>query len=86
MSQAPRESLHQIFRDLHAERVRTFDPAVLQVNIDQRKTLVDTADRSRFVKEGDVLAPFSLPEVDGGEVSLDALVRQGPAVLVFFRF
>jgi peroxiredoxin len=27
-----------------------------------------------------------LPEVDGGEVSLDALVRQGPAVLVFFRF
>jgi peroxiredoxin len=80
------ESLHQIFRDLHAERVRTFDPAVLQVNIDQRKTLVETSDRSRFVKVGDTLAPFRLPEVDGGDISLDALVQSGPAVLIFFRF
>jgi peroxiredoxin len=86
MSQAPRESLHQIFRDLHAERVRTFDPAVLKINIDQRKTLVEAADRARFVKPGDTLAPFSLPEVDGGNVTLDELVQNGPAVLVFFRF
>jgi len=86
MSQAPRESLHQIFRDLHAERVRTFDPAVLQINIDQRKTLVETSDRSGFVKAGDTLPDFELPEVDGGTVSLDGLVRSGPAVLIFFRF
>lgn len=86
MSQAHRESLHQIFRDLHAERVRTFDPAVLQVNIDQRKTLVETADRSRFVKAGDALPPFSLREVDGAELTLDGLVRGGPAVIIFFRF
>lgn len=86
MSQAPRESLHQIFRDLHAERVRTFDPAVSQLNINQRKTLVETADRARFVKAGDRLPDFDLPEVDGGRVSLDRLVQRGPAVLVFFRF
>jgi peroxiredoxin len=86
MSQAKKESLHQIFRDLHAHRVATMDPAVLQVNIDQRRTLVDTADRSRFVKAGDKVAPFSLPEVDGGRVELDALLQRGPAVLVFFRF
>jgi peroxiredoxin len=86
MSQAPRESLHQIFRDLHAQRVRTFDPAVLQINIDQRKTLVETADRAKFVKPGDTLPSFSLPEVDGDSVTLDGLVQNGPAVLVFFRF
>jgi peroxiredoxin len=86
MSQSPKESLHQIFRDLHAHRVATMDPAVLQVNINQRKTLVDTADRSRFVKVGDTVEPFSLPEVDGGRVTLDGLLEHGPAVLVFFRF
>jgi peroxiredoxin len=80
------ESLHQLFRDLHAHRVKTMDPAALQININQRKTLVETAERSKFVKPGDVLAPFSLPEVDGGAVTLDTLLANGPAVLVFFRF
>lgn len=82
----PKESLHQIFRDLHAQRVATMAPAALQINIDQRRTLVDTADRSRFVKAGDRVEPFTLPEVDGGNVTLDGLVQSGPAVLVFFRF
>lgn len=86
MTRASKESLHQIFRDLHAERVRTMDPAKLQVNIDQRKTLVETADFSKFVKTGDVVENFSLPEVDGGTVTLDGLLRTGPAVLIFFRF
>ncbi len=81
-----KESLHQIFRDLHAERVKTMDPAKLQVNIDQRRTLVDTADPSRWVKAGDKVKPFDLPEVDGGRVTLSGLLERGPAVLVFFRF
>jgi len=86
MSQPQKESLHQIFRDLHAERVKTMDPAVLKINIDQRRSLVDTADRSRFVKPGDVVAPFALPEVDGRVLKLEELVKHGPAVLIFFRF
>jgi peroxiredoxin len=81
-----KESLHQIFRDLHAQRVATMNPATLQINIDQRKTLVETADRSRFVKAGDRVAPFELPEVDGGKIKLDAITQNGPAVLIFFRF
>lgn len=83
---AQKESLHQIFRDLHAHRVKTMDPAALQVNINQRQTLVDTADPSRWVKAGDVLEPFSLEEVGGQVLTLDGLVADGPAVLVFFRF
>jgi peroxiredoxin len=86
MSGKQTESLHQIFRDLHAQRVATMDPAKLQINIDQRRTLVETADRSKFVKVGDKVEPFDLPEVDGGRVQLSALLERGPAVLVFFRF
>lgn len=81
-----KESLHQIFRDLHAERERTMDPAKLAININQRKTLVDTADPSKWVKAGDRVKPFDLPEVDGGRVRLKELLERGPVVLVFFRF
>jgi len=81
-----KESLHQIFRDLHAERVRTMDPAKLQININQRKTLVDTADPSKWVKAGDKVKPFDLPEVDGGRVKSGELLERGPLVLIFFRF
>ena len=62
------------------------DPAALQININQRKTLVETADRSKFVKAGDVVEPFSLPEVSGGVVTLNRLLQTGPVVLIFFRF
>jgi peroxiredoxin len=47
---------------------------------------VDTADRAKFVKPGDQLAPFSVPEVDGRQLELDALLQRGPAVFIFFRF
>ena len=80
------ESLRKLLADLHAHRVVTMDPAILQVNIDQRRTLVETADRARFVKAGDVLAPFTLDEVGGATLTLDALTAHGPAVLIFFRF
>jgi peroxiredoxin len=80
------ESVRQLLADLHAERVATWDPKALQVNINQRRTLVDTADRAAFVKPGDTVPSFRLPEVDGGEVTLEGLTAKGPAVLVFFRF
>ncbi len=83
---APTESLRQLLADLHAERVRTWNPAVLQVNINQRKTLVAEADYAGFVKAGDRLEPFTLTEVDQGPLDIDALLRSGPVVLVFFRF
>jgi peroxiredoxin len=81
-----KESLHQIFRDLHAHRVQTMDPAKLQVNIDQRKTLVDNADPSKWLKVGEKVASFSVPEVDGGRLTLESLTARGPAVLIFLRF
>jgi peroxiredoxin len=81
-----RETLRGLLADLHAHRVATMRAEELAVNINQRQLLVDTADRSHFVKVGDIVAPFSLPEVQGGTVTLDALLAQGPAILIFFRF
>jgi len=81
-----KDSVNQLLADLHAHRVATMKPEELAYNINQRQYLVDHADRSKFVKLGDKIENFVLPEVDGGTVSLDALLEKGPAVLVFFRF
>lgn len=86
MSTVVPHSLNQQLADLHAERVRTWDPAVLQVNIDQRQRLVAEAPGRRFVQAGDRVAPFTLHTVEGEALSLERLVGGGPAVLVFFRF
>jgi peroxiredoxin len=79
-------SLNQQLADLHTERVRTWDPAVLKINIDQRQTLVETADPAAWVKAGDAVDPFVLKDVEGGDLTLESLTAKGPAVLVFFRF
>ncbi|PUA19660.1 peroxiredoxin-like family protein [Glaciimonas sp. PCH181] len=86
MSDTSKESLHKLLTDLHAHRIATYDPKALQINIDQRQLLVNTADVTRYPKVGDVLSSFSLHEVNDGAISLDQLVADGPAVLIFFRF
>ena len=86
MTDQPGPSVCQLLADLHAYRVRTMPPADLQVNIDQRQLLEDTADRTAFVKAGDVVEPFTRPEVQGGTVELDRLLAAGPVVLLFFRY
>jgi peroxiredoxin len=80
------DSVNQLLADLHAHRVATLKPEELAYNVNQRQYLVDHADRSKFIKLGDKVESFSLPEVDGGTVNLDDLLEKGPAVLVFFRF
>ena len=86
MPNTRQESLHQLMADLHAHRVATFDPKVLQINIDQRALLVETADANRYPKVGEVLPTFNLQEVNEGTLTLEQLVEDGPAVLIFFRF
>lgn len=80
------DSLTKQLADLHAERLRTWDPAALKINIDQRATLVEQADPSAWIKVGDRVEPFTLLNVEGGELTLKGLTGNGPAVLVFFRF
>src|SRR5476651_458389 len=80
------EALNRLLANLHAERVATWEPAVLQVNINQRQRLVDEARPDDYVQVGDELAPFTLLNVDGGELNHDLLLADSPAVLIFFRF
>jgi peroxiredoxin len=80
------ETVNGLLADLHAQRVATYKPEDLAVNVNQRQLLVDTFKRAAAVKPGDVVENFSLPDVDGGVVALDDLLARGPAVLLFFRF
>ena len=80
------ESLRKLLADLHAERVATWKPEALRVNVNQRQTLVETANPGAWIKTGDRIPEFSLTEVDGGQLTLESLTAEGPAVLVFFRF
>src|ERR1700722_13156131 len=86
MTETPPESLRQLLADLHAHRVATWRPETLQVNIDQRRRLVEGADRAAFVKVGDRIESFSVPEVRGNIVELDSVLEKGPVVVIFFRF
>jgi peroxiredoxin len=86
MTDRPGPSVCQLLADLHAYRVQTMPAADLQVNIDQRQLLEDTADRAAFVKAGDIVEPFALPEVHGGTIELDRLLAAGLVVLLFFRY
>lgn len=79
-------SLRQLLGELHAERERTWEPAQLQLNIDQRRELVEAGKTARWVKAGDTAPAFTLEEVDGERLTLDGLTAEGPAVLIFFRF
>jgi peroxiredoxin len=80
------DSLNGRLAALHAERVATWAPEDLAVNVNQRQLLSETINRDSIVKPGDVVETFTLLDVDGGTLSLDELVSSGPVVLVFFRF
>jgi peroxiredoxin len=80
------QNLNQVLADFQAKRALTMAPDKLKINVDQRRTLLETSDRSRFVKPGDAVAPFELEEVDGVTLSLSELTKGGPLVLIFFRY
>jgi len=86
MTDTGAQSLTAQFEALHAERERNWDPERLRRNVDQRRTLVAAFDPSTVVRPGDEVAPFALELSTGGTVTLDALVADGPVVLIFFRF
>jgi peroxiredoxin len=71
---------------LQAERDAEWTQDHLVAHSAFRQSLEDKADRSRFVKVGDTVAPVVLDEADGGQVVLTELLASGPVVLLFFRF
>lgn len=80
------KSLAARFAELQAERERTWSKEQLEKNAAQRRILVERFDPASRPKAGDRLAPFTLVDADGGTIESTALLANGPAVLVFFRF
>src|SRR5690349_1969163 len=80
------ESLSRLLGELEAYRIANWAPEALKVNVEQRRTLVETADRKSFIGVGHTIGNFALTEVDGDVLTLDRLTAGGPAVLIFFRF
>jgi peroxiredoxin len=80
------DGLRARFARLQAERERSWSPAQLAANGQQRRTLLERFDAEAIAQPGDILPAFEFPDVSGGDVSLDGLTAEGPAVLVFFRF
>ena len=58
---------------------------LVTVLTDEQSRLVSTTDPSSLVKAGDTLPAFTLPDPTGKQVSLEQLVADGPAVIVFYR-
>ena len=83
---APTESLTAQFEALHAERVRTWEPAQLERNIAQRRRLVAAFDPAKIVQVGARVEPFDVEGSQGDPITLDDLIAGGPAVLIFFRY
>jgi peroxiredoxin len=79
------ERLVDLFGALHTERLTTWPPEQLQRNIDQRRINVERFDPKTAPQVGETIAPFELVNVEGGELRSQDLLKNGPAVLVFFR-
>ena len=76
MPDRPAPSVTRLLAEVHAYRVANMAPEVLQANIDQRRHLEETADRAAWVKPGDVIKPFVLPEVLGITFTASAEQRE----------
>ncbi|WP_375395577.1 peroxiredoxin-like family protein [uncultured Sphingomonas sp.] len=80
------DTLKTAFHDLDAERARAWPAAQFAANVMQRRTLVERFDPSRAVQVGDRLDGVTFVAPGGAPLSLDTLVADGLAVLIFFRF
>lgn len=80
------ETLGSILNAFQDNRARTMEPEALAENQRQRQSLVDNGDPGRFPRPGQAVPDFELLPVDGGRLTRDELLAEGPVALVFFRF
>ncbi|MDR6512006.1 peroxiredoxin [Novosphingobium capsulatum] len=79
-------SLSERYAALLAERARTWPAEQLAGNARQRQVLVERYDRAAHPAVGTRLASFTLLDAQGQPRRSEDLLRDGPVVLVFFRF
>lgn len=60
-------------------------PEVVAAFASDQAALVERGIPDRAVRAGDTIAPFALPDATGQTRTLDELIAEGPAVIVFYR-
>lgn len=80
------ETLAARFAALQAQRERDWPPTQLASNAETRATLVRRYDPRSHAQPGEIIDDFTVIAADGGTISRDQLIANGPAVLIFFRF
>src|SRR5271166_5341725 len=70
---------------LKAAAAERLPAEVAEVFVRSVRDFLDQGIPSCAIKAGDVLEPFTLDDATGTPVSLDQIVENGPAVIVFYR-
>jgi peroxiredoxin len=69
----------------HGELAKQAPAEVVKALSGEIDGVVRSGAGSKAPRVGDLAPPFSLPDVRGKKVSLDALLREGPVVVSFYR-
>jgi peroxiredoxin len=79
------DALNQELGELKAQIKSSAPAEVFDTFAEEQRILVSSVDRSGFVKAGDTVEPFTLPDPNGAPVELSGLLAAGPVVIVFYR-
>ena len=78
-------TIHEQSAQLKAAAAEHLPAEVLDVFNRSIEDFLDQGVPTDSIKAGDVLEPFTLDDATGTPVSLDRIVKSGPAVIVFYR-
>ena len=78
-------TIHEQSEQLKAAAAEHLPAEVLDVFNQSIEDFLDQGIPTDSIKAGDVLEPFTLDDATGTPVSLDQIVENGPAVIVFYR-
>jgi peroxiredoxin len=78
-------TIHEQSAKMKAAAAERLPADVLEVFDRSIQNLLDEGMPSDVVSVGDELAPFTLNDATGSPVTLDQLLHEGPAVIVFYR-
>ena len=78
-------TLRQALADLRAEKDAVRDPVATAIMNRATEQLAASPIMESVVKQGDTAPMFARPDLDGETVRLRSVLKDGPAIVSFFR-